>query len=1320
MKRYAFLCALLICTSTIQAHEMDLAQEYITLAQTHHQKGDTEKATHYYQQAIRLAPNNLEFQFIVGNFYANTLHYEKAVEAYRFILDKYPSIPSVLYNYAYCLNALGHVHEASEYYYKVITAHPEHGNAHQGYADTQLKLGKFPQAWSHFEYRWTKPRPDSAKFAAAVQAGTKLHNKTVLLRCEFGYGDSFHFVRYAQMVKSLGAHIIVEAQKPLVAVLALCPYIDQVIPADSPTPAHDFACTLMSLPWAFNTTLETIPHAIPYLFADQKLMKVWQEKLASDTNFKIGICWNGNVYNEKTLQNIVHAKSLPLSLLAPVSQLPGVSLYSLQKTSGMEQLKKLPADFRIKSFDIDFDESHGRFMDSAALIMQLDLVITIDTSIAHLAGGLGKPVWLMLPHVADWRWFLDRTDSPWYPTMQLFRQPKNGDWQSVVDQVVAALPAHIQQHISRAQKNTQPTRQHIYGDTAQKTQDVTQTRTTQAETARGIHSGQQAELKKLVEQFNTSFKKNDYKECLPLLTHLITLMPRNPTIYAFLGKTLKELHLYKDAIYAYEKALNLNPTLLSALSGLGECYCTLSDLDNGWKYWRTWHSLRDQPSHKTMPMWRGESLHGKKILIDDEGGYGDLFQWIRYASICKEQGATVIVNARKSAHPILSSCRDIDQLVQQGAPLPQYDMYIPIDRIHYTCNTTMQTIPAKIPYLFADKKLVEACKSKLSNDKNFKIGICWATQTYIDNDTGEKILNRRSAPLKTIASLGNLENISLYSLQQHDGLSELEAVRTQHKIHTFDDSFDKAHGKFMDTAAAIETLDLIVTIDTSIAHLAGALGRPVWVMLPYTADWRWFINRTDSPWYPTMRLFRQSQPGDWESVVNDIATELKKLMLQKAVGQKEAAPQPQQPIQQPILSPQDLFQHGVDAFNKGNLQVALTHFTQALQYHPQEAAIIYNIAGTQRRLNNLPQAIEYYSKALTLLPQSGDVAFGLAQAYLASGQIEDGWKYFNNWRQDVLKKCPSLTEISGKTIIIRDEWGLGDVFHFIRYASLLKAMGATVIVEARSALKPLLSLCPFISQVVTKGNTFPPADYNIPLLCLPTLFKTKASTIPAQVPYLYADTKLVDQWQTTLKDDNAFKIGICWDIGHHDTNILAWQRTAPLESWLPLAHIPGISLYSLQQNGNETIASLKNKLAITTFGKDFDITNGAFMDTAAVMKNLDLILTVDTSIAHLAGALGIPVWVMLPYSPDYRWTLQGSTTPWYPTMRLFRQPTPGDWASVVQEVTKALNIITTTKIGAPTSTDTKKSIAWAASAPFGKPITSADMVTQLYNSSGKK
>jgi hypothetical protein len=325
------------------------------------------------------------------------------------------------------------------WYNKILNNDPSNGKTHLAISQAYLALGNYNEGWYHYEWRWLIPQAFNKKFKDFMMSNQSLAEKKIFLIGEHGLGDTIQFIRYAQHLKKQGATIIVAAQKPLMQLLSLCPYIDQVIPQGLEPLNSDEQAMLMSLPWILGEKLTNIPATIPYLRADPTLIQLWATKIAYDKNLKIGICWQADVHkdsNNSTVQLDAQKKSIPLAYLATLAKIPKISLYSLQKVNGLEQLNATPDAQHIKIFTDDFDESQGRFMDTAALICNLDLIITIDTSIAHLAGALGKPVLLLLPYNADWRWLTnDVCDTPWYPTMQLFRQSAPNNWTGVINQV---------------------------------------------------------------------------------------------------------------------------------------------------------------------------------------------------------------------------------------------------------------------------------------------------------------------------------------------------------------------------------------------------------------------------------------------------------------------------------------------------------------------------------------------------------------------------------------------------------------------------------------------------------------------------------------------------------------------------------------------------------------------------------------------------------------------------------------------------------------------------------------------------------------------
>jgi hypothetical protein len=295
-----------------------------------------------------------------------------------------------------------------------------------------LVKGDFAHGWQNYEARFqTKSYTPRPGFFENRWTGQPVSRKRVLLYSEQGHGDTIQFIRYTPIVQALGATVIVVCQRALFPLFSSCWGIDRLLSEEQDVPPYDFHCPLASLPLALRTTLTTIPTNIPYLFVPSTTANRWRQRLAGDQGLKVGIAWQGNPAYPGDEQ-----RSIRLRQFAPLASLPGVRLYSLQKGAGSEQLNDV--DFPVVDFG---DELDGKtpWLDTAALCKSLDLVISSDTAVPHLAGALGVPVWTLLPLAADWRWLLDRSDSPWYPTMRLFRQKTPGDWAEVFSEVRTAL-----------------------------------------------------------------------------------------------------------------------------------------------------------------------------------------------------------------------------------------------------------------------------------------------------------------------------------------------------------------------------------------------------------------------------------------------------------------------------------------------------------------------------------------------------------------------------------------------------------------------------------------------------------------------------------------------------------------------------------------------------------------------------------------------------------------------------------------------------------------------------------------------------------------
>jgi hypothetical protein len=292
--------------------------------------------------------------------------------------------------------------------------------------------GNFREGWEEYEARWDTESFGAVKrsFSQPLWRGEPLAGESILLHAEQGFGDTMQFVRYVPLVASRGGQVVLEIQPRLRRLLGNLPGAAKVIVRGEELPEFSWHCPLLSLPLAFDTRLANIPAKVPYLYPGEMEVQKWSRRLQGD-GLRVGLAWAGNPNHVREGE-----RSIPLEQLAPLMQVAGTTFYSLQKGPATAQIHKLPG-IRL----IDLDSQQNDFADTAAIIANLDLVITVDTAVAHLAGAMGKPVWVLLHHVPDWRWLLHRDDSPWYPAARLFRQTIAKDWTSVIGRVRMELAA---------------------------------------------------------------------------------------------------------------------------------------------------------------------------------------------------------------------------------------------------------------------------------------------------------------------------------------------------------------------------------------------------------------------------------------------------------------------------------------------------------------------------------------------------------------------------------------------------------------------------------------------------------------------------------------------------------------------------------------------------------------------------------------------------------------------------------------------------------------------------------------------------------------
>ncbi len=403
-------------------------------AEAHYNRGNALRDLHRPEEALVSFRNALTIRPDYAEAYNNqglTLQHlnrpEEALASFHKALAIRRDFAEAYNNQGLAFQQLNRSEEALSSYDKALALKPDYAEAYWNKSLLLILMGQYLEGWELFEWRFKNEqlKHDAPPFPKPPWRGqADIRGRKLLIHGEQGYGDVIQFCRYLPQVRALGADIILEVQQPLVPLVSTlnCPMT--VVAKGDVLPEVDAYCPIMSLPYVFKTTVGTIPAEVPYLFSDKEKVKVWQEKLGP-ARLRVGLTWSGSRDHKNDLN-----RSIWLKELLPLTDLP-IEWHSLQKEYRQPDLEILEAHPEIRQHQDDLTD----FSDAAALIECLDLVISVDTSTAHLAGALGKPVWILLPHAPDYRWMLDREDSPWYPSARLFRQSKAGDWAGVIQSV---------------------------------------------------------------------------------------------------------------------------------------------------------------------------------------------------------------------------------------------------------------------------------------------------------------------------------------------------------------------------------------------------------------------------------------------------------------------------------------------------------------------------------------------------------------------------------------------------------------------------------------------------------------------------------------------------------------------------------------------------------------------------------------------------------------------------------------------------------------------------------------------------------------------
>jgi tetratricopeptide (TPR) repeat protein len=1007
----------------------NLGSLLVEVGQQENQIDAFQEAQTHLRHALLQKPDFADAQYNLGNAFleigqrqSDRSKLAEAEACFRQALTLNPQLLKARCNLGLALAEMGHFEVAKVCYDQTLSLDPEEISTHNNRSHLLLLLGDFQEGWQSFDYHWQAHI--ARNFPQPLWDGSDLQGKTILLWAEFGFGDAIQFLRYAPLVKALGARVVVECRSVESRLFEICSGIDQLIVQGEPLPDFDVHLPLLGLPKVFQTDLASIPATVPYLFppTSTQIPEAIQEQLKTAPGLKVGLVWS-----PKLTLAIDYKRQCPLAEMRNLFALSEISWFSLYKGNQSEDLIDFPQITDVGAHCEDF-------ADTAWAISQLDLVITVDTAVAHLAGALGKTTWLLLPFVPDWRWLLGRSDSPWYPTVCLFRQPSVGDWHSVVTSVglvlqertgatetpepLLVLAAQYQQvgqlrdaqityqqflatqpnHVGALQNlglifyyledpfSAEPLLRRALelqpdGLTYRNLGLVLESQNRSAEAEASCLEAIRLDPQ-LPEAYcalgSTQMSQGKLSEAEVSYRQAIALKEDYSEAQCNLGNTFIELKQYDNALKAYQKALEIQPDLANANANQAYPYLIQGDFKNGWeKYEWRWQVASSRPRPFEQPLWNCEDLTGKRIFVHAEQGFGDTFQFIRYLKLLKQSGARILMECRAPEYSLLQNYSELSQLLVRGEPLPDFDFQVPLLSLPGIVGTTLQTIPAEIPYLepSGSCQLPEDLQERVKTTEGFKIGFVWTASTLRFTD------RKRACPLALLGQLFALPGLTWFSLYKGELAGELEAFP---RIVDLGSHFQD----FTDTAWAIAQLDLIITVDTSVAHLAGAMGKPTWVLLPFAPDWRWLLDREDSPWYPTMRLFRQPSFDNWKAVIESLGAALCERFGLSETIIIEAVQSSLSTVPEAFLEEQRAYHLAMQNQESGRLPEAINIYQKILQSKPEHSEALNNLGMLYHELGDLVKAEPLLRKAATLKPDNAYFHFNLSLALLGQGNLE--------------------------------------------------------------------------------------------------------------------------------------------------------------------------------------------------------------------------------------------------------------------------------------------------------------------------------------------
>lgn len=902
------------------------AQVRYNFAVTLQESGHTLRAMTEYRHCLECDPDFRDALWNYGELLRLREHFALALSYFdRLVEIEKVRRPKAAHRMAVCCAYLGLAERADRLFREQI-GQDDDPSTHWEYALFLLQQQRFDEAWPHYARRFEAGEQivlQGARLPYPRWTGQFQPDTALIVTGEQGIGDEILFAAFIPallaLARPVGMRVVIVCRPELVR-LFRASFPDAQVETPAAMESGGDALPVANARAVWHVHMGDLPLWIAkpapaaYLKPDAADVAAARELIGLHGNAgprRVGLAWSANP--ALTRANRV-SRNVPSQLVNSwFADLDGVQFHSLMPSAHDERLAEVP-DLPL----VDLSGFVTDFSRTAAAMQCMDAVVSVCTSSANLAGALGLELHVLLQHHADWRWADDGT--AWYPRVECHRQPRPGDWSPCLARLAHTLQP---ENHSSALRDSLPAR------TATPVKAVKSVKTDdpQAWFHRGIAQCAQGEYDQAIASFRHSLSiRPDAAHVLNELGLVLATLGRaseattyyrqairldpaapNPHYnlalllcndspaqaeasfreavridpgFSFawngLGLLLHDLRRFDEAQDCYRRALASGPDNLPARVNYGLTLLMLGRYEEAWPLYEVRHEDRTLAGDDAtavarppldFPRWRGEPLEGRALLVWPEQGLGDIIQFIRFVPMLRRFGAARITVACWPAVEALlkASIEGVDWLtLTPGTPIPRHDAWCFLTSLPLFLKTTLDTLPGPFPYLRAPAERIEPARERLPRAPR-RVGLVWGS-----GRNGPFAENGRSVPLSTCQRFLDVDGITFVSLQMGAAREEMSGLPERLRpVDVMENVRDMA-----DTAGLMAGLDLVITVDTSVAHLAGATGCPVWMLLRHAACWRWMDRRDDSPWYPGARLFRQPRPGDWQSVVEQVRAAL--------------------------------------------------------------------------------------------------------------------------------------------------------------------------------------------------------------------------------------------------------------------------------------------------------------------------------------------------------------------------------------------------------------------------------------------------------------